>query len=141
MVSFEEGTGIPKSSSLNESLIRKYCIKLIASSRVRLITPHLVTEQIHTRSYNLSTDDKTTKILQDVCLGTQLLFVDITVSLELLAKRLRGQKVTAREKRKLKRTLNDIATLIPVTILMLLPVSSLTLLYNQHFHHSEVDLL
>ncbi|TYH70816.1 hypothetical protein ES332_D05G142700v1 [Gossypium tomentosum] len=92
-VSFEEGTGISKSSSLNESLIRKYCIKLIASSR-------------------------------DVCLGTQLLFVDITVSLELLAKQLRGQKVTAREKRKLKRTLNDIATLIPVTILMLLPVSA-----------------
>ncbi|KAG4146037.1 hypothetical protein ERO13_D05G132600v2 [Gossypium hirsutum] len=92
-VSLEEGTGISKSSSLNESLIRKYCIKLIASSR-------------------------------DVCLGTQLLFVDITVSLELLAKQLRGQKVTAREKRKLKRTLNDIATLIPVTILMLLPVSA-----------------
>ncbi|KAA3489273.1 Mitochondrial distribution and morphology 38 [Gossypium australe] len=92
-VSFEEGTGISKSSSLNESLIRKYCIKLIASSR-------------------------------DVCLGTQLLFVDITVSLELLAKQLCGQKVTAREKRKLKRTLNDIATLIPVTILMLLPVSA-----------------
>ncbi|PPR94950.1 hypothetical protein GOBAR_AA25713 [Gossypium barbadense] len=93
MVSFEEGTSISKSSSLNESLIRKYCIKLIASSR-------------------------------DVCLGTQLLFVDITVSLELLAKQLRGQKVTARERRKLKRTLNDIATLIPVTILMLLPVSA-----------------
>ncbi|KAG4199159.1 hypothetical protein ERO13_A05G128100v2 [Gossypium hirsutum] len=93
MVSFEEGTSISKSSSLNESLIRKYCIKLISSSR-------------------------------DVCLGTQLLFVDITVSLELLAKQLRGQKVTARERRKLKRTLNDIATLIPVTILMLLPVSA-----------------
>ncbi|KAE8699463.1 LETM1 and EF-hand domain-containing protein anon-60Da isoform 2 [Hibiscus syriacus] len=60
----------------------------------------------------------------DVWLGTQLLFVDLTVSLELLSKQLRGQKVTAREKRKLKRTLNDIATLIPVTILMLLPVSA-----------------
>ncbi|KAE8700663.1 hypothetical protein F3Y22_tig00110556pilonHSYRG00528 [Hibiscus syriacus] len=60
----------------------------------------------------------------DVWLGTQLLFVDLTVSLELLAKQLRGQKVTAREKRKLKRTLNDIATLIPVPILMLLAVSA-----------------
>ncbi|KAK8581207.1 hypothetical protein V6N12_071442 [Hibiscus sabdariffa] len=59
---------------------------------------------------------------KDVWLGTQLLFVDITASLELLAKQLRGQKVTAREKKKLKRTLNDIATLIPVTILMLLPI-------------------
>ncbi|WRX26357.1 hypothetical protein QQP08_018844 [Theobroma cacao] len=54
----------------------------------------------------------------------KLLFIDITVSLELLLKRLRGQKVTARDKRKLQRTLNDIATLIPVTILMLLPVSA-----------------
>ncbi|XWS20245.1 hypothetical protein CRYUN_Cryun31cG0083700 [Craigia yunnanensis] len=92
-VTFGEGTEIPKSNSLNESLIRKYSIKLISSS-------------------------------SDVCLGTQLLFIDIMVSLELLLKKLRGQKVTVREKRKLKRTLNDIATLIPVTILMLLPVSA-----------------
>ncbi|GMI82086.1 hypothetical protein HRI_001877900 [Hibiscus trionum] len=92
-VTFAEGTDTPKSNALHESLIRKYCTKLIASSF-------------------------------DVWLGTQLLFVDITVSVELLAKQLRGQKVTAREKRKLKRTLNDIATLIPVTILMLLPVSA-----------------
>ncbi|KAK6264116.1 hypothetical protein SCA6_019550 [Theobroma cacao] len=88
-----EGIDIPKSNSPNESLIRKYSIKLISSSF-------------------------------DVWLGTQLLFIDITVSLELLLKRLRGQKVTARDKRKLQRTLNDIATLIPVTILMLLPVSA-----------------
>ncbi|KAK8678761.1 hypothetical protein V6N13_144246 [Hibiscus sabdariffa] len=93
-VTFAEGTDIPKSNALHESLIRKYCTKLIASSF-------------------------------DVWLGTQLLFVDITASLELLAKQLRGQKVTAREKKKLKRTLNDIATLIPVTILMLLPVSAI----------------
>ncbi|GMI91811.1 hypothetical protein HRI_002850400 [Hibiscus trionum] len=92
-VTFAEGTDISKSTTLHESLIRKYCTKLFASSL-------------------------------DVWLGTQLLFVDITVSLELLAKQLQGQKVTAREKRKLKRTLNDIATLIPVTILMLLPVSA-----------------
>ncbi|XP_039017613.1 uncharacterized protein LOC120148606 [Hibiscus syriacus] len=92
-VTFAEGTDIPKSNTLHESLIRKCWTKLISSSF-------------------------------DVWLGTQLLFVDLTVSLELLAKQLRGQKVTAREKRKLKRTLNDIATLIPVTILMLLPVSA-----------------
>ncbi|XP_039006329.1 LETM1 domain-containing protein mdm28, mitochondrial-like isoform X2 [Hibiscus syriacus] len=91
-ITFAEGTDISKSNILHESLIRKYCTKLIASSH-------------------------------DVWLGTQLLFVDITFSLELLAKQLRGQKVTDREKRKLKRTLNDIATLIPVTVLMLLPVS------------------
>ncbi|OMO71164.1 LETM1-like protein [Corchorus olitorius] len=57
----------------------------------------------------------------DVWLGTQLLCIDIMASMELLLKQLCGQKLRAREKRKLKRTFNDIATLIPVTILMLIP--------------------
>ncbi|OMO66625.1 LETM1-like protein [Corchorus olitorius] len=60
----------------------------------------------------------------DVWLGTQLLCIDIMASMELLLKQLCGQKLRAREKRKLKRTFNDIATLIPVTILMLIPVSA-----------------
>lgn len=37
---------------------------------------------------------------------------------------MRGHNITKRERKKLKRTLHDIATLIPVTILMLLPVSA-----------------
>ncbi|XP_044497247.1 uncharacterized protein LOC123219377 [Mangifera indica] len=60
----------------------------------------------------------------DVWMGTQLLFLDISMSLELLLKQLRGHKVTVRERKKLQRTLNDIASLIPITILMLLPVSA-----------------
>lgn len=56
-------------------------------------------------------------------MGTQLLFIDIMVSVQLLRKQLHGQKITAREMKKLKRTLNDLATLVPITILMLLPVS------------------
>ncbi|KAH7565269.1 hypothetical protein JRO89_XS09G0177600 [Xanthoceras sorbifolium] len=61
----------------------------------------------------------------DVWMGTQLLFVDIMVSLELLLKQLHGYKITTRERKKLKRTLNDIATLVPITVLMLLPVSAI----------------
>ncbi|XP_043818026.1 uncharacterized protein LOC110626628 isoform X2 [Manihot esculenta] len=60
----------------------------------------------------------------DVWMGTQLLFVDIMDALELLSKQLRGQRVSRRERRKLQRILTDIATLIPITILMLLPVSA-----------------
>lgn len=56
-------------------------------------------------------------------MGTQLLFVDTSETLRFLVKKLFGHKVTQREKGKMKRTLCDIATLIPVTILMLLPVS------------------
>lgn len=56
-------------------------------------------------------------------MGTRLLFVDIMIAVELFFKQLRGQKVKKRERHKLKRTLNDMASLVPVTILMLLPVS------------------
>ncbi|KAK4428126.1 hypothetical protein Salat_1581600 [Sesamum alatum] len=60
----------------------------------------------------------------DVGIGTQLLFVDISDTLRFLVKKLCGYKVTKRETGKMRRTLADIATLIPITILMLLPVSA-----------------
>ncbi|KAA8541765.1 hypothetical protein F0562_022917 [Nyssa sinensis] len=60
----------------------------------------------------------------DIWMGTQLLFIDILDALGLLMKQLRGRKVTKRERKKIERTVADIATLIPVTILMLLPVSA-----------------
>lgn len=55
-------------------------------------------------------------------MGTQLLCIDVLVALKLFMKQLRGQKVTKRERKKIERALADIATLVPVTILMLLPV-------------------
>nr|XP_004302877.2 PREDICTED: uncharacterized protein LOC101310236 isoform X2 [Fragaria vesca subsp. vesca] len=60
----------------------------------------------------------------DVWMGTHLLFIDLMSALELLLKQLRGHKISRRERNKLQRTLNDITSLIPVTILMLLPVSA-----------------
>ncbi|XP_024177530.1 uncharacterized protein LOC112183395 isoform X1 [Rosa chinensis] len=60
----------------------------------------------------------------DVWMGTHLLFIDLMSALELLLKQLRGHKVSRRERNKLQRTLNDITSLVPVTILMLLPVSA-----------------
>lgn len=63
-------------------------------------------------------------VLKDLWMGTQLLVVDISCALKLVLKQFHGHEVTIRERKKLKRTLNDIITLIPVTILMLLPVST-----------------
>lgn len=60
----------------------------------------------------------------NVWMGTQLLFIDVLDVVGLLKKQLRGCKVTEREKKKIKRTLADFATLVPVIILMLLPVSA-----------------
>ena len=62
-------------------------------------------------------------------MGTQLLFTDIRVAAELLVNQLRGYQVAERERKKLKRTLNDISSLIPVTILMLRPVSTLSIVF------------
>lgn len=57
-------------------------------------------------------------------MGTQLLFIDILDSLRLLAKKLCGHKVTKRERRKMQKTATDVVTLVPITILMLIPVSA-----------------
>lgn len=62
-------------------------------------------------------------------MGTQLLFTDLMVAKELLLNQLRGHRVAERERKRLKRTLNDMASLIPVTILMLLPVSTYLIIF------------
>lgn len=53
-----------------------------------------------------------------------LLFMDIMVALELLVKQAHGFKASRSHKKRLERTMTDIIVLIPVTILMLLPVST-----------------
>lgn len=60
----------------------------------------------------------------DIWMGTELLFTDVSDALGLLIKQLKGRRLTKREKKKMKRTLGDIATLVPITILMLIPVSA-----------------
>ncbi|XP_076925315.1 uncharacterized protein LOC143588092 [Bidens hawaiensis] len=60
----------------------------------------------------------------DIWMGTRLLFIDVRDAFGLLVKQLSGNKITNRERGKINRTLNDIATLIPITILMLIPVSA-----------------
>nr|XP_043623924.1 uncharacterized protein LOC122595596 [Erigeron canadensis] len=60
----------------------------------------------------------------DIWMGTQLLFIDVRDISRLLVKQLCGNKLTSRERGKINRTLNDIATLVPITILMLIPVSA-----------------
>ncbi|KAK7255432.1 hypothetical protein RIF29_28841 [Crotalaria pallida] len=61
---------------------------------------------------------------EDLWMGTQLLFIDIKVVLELFVRQLHGCKASRSQRKRLERTLTDIIVLIPVTILMLLPVST-----------------
>nr|GEX58776.1 LETM1-like protein [Tanacetum cinerariifolium] len=71
--------------------------------------------------------DSTKKLVtvsNDIWMGTQLLFIDVKDAFGLLVKQLRGNKITNRERGKIDRTLNDLANLVPITILMLIPVSA-----------------
>lgn len=62
---------------------------------------------------------------QDVLQGTQLLAIDVAAAMELLRRAIIGDELTEKEKQALRRTLTDLASVIPIGFLMLLPVSIL----------------
>ncbi|XP_027366329.1 uncharacterized protein LOC113872737 isoform X3 [Abrus precatorius] len=60
----------------------------------------------------------------DVWQGTQLLAIDVAVAMGLLRRALIGDELTEKEKKTLKRTLTDMASVVPIGVLMLLPVTA-----------------
>ncbi|MED6118878.1 hypothetical protein PIB30_006667 [Stylosanthes scabra] len=60
----------------------------------------------------------------DLWMGTRLLLMDIKVAFKLLAKQAHGFKASRSQRRRLARTFTDVIVLIPMTILMLLPVTT-----------------
>ncbi|KAJ4830057.1 hypothetical protein Tsubulata_009671 [Turnera subulata] len=61
---------------------------------------------------------------QDVLQGTQLLAIDVAAAMELLRRALIGDELTEKEKKALRRTLTDLASVVPIGFLMLLPVTA-----------------
>lgn len=61
--------------------------------------------------------------MQDVWQGTQLLAIDVSAAATLLKRAASGDELTEKEKKALRRTLTDLASVIPIGFLMLLPVS------------------
>ncbi|KAF3790537.1 LETM1 and EF-hand domain-containing protein anon-60Da, partial [Nymphaea thermarum] len=59
----------------------------------------------------------------DVWQGTQLLAIDVAAATVLLKRVITGDEITEKEKKALQRTVTDLASVIPIGILMLLPVS------------------
>lgn len=68
--------------------------------------------------------DPPSPYLQDAWRGTKLLGSDVAAALGLLQRGARGQSLSAREQRFLKRTLTDVASVIPIGIVMLLPITA-----------------
>ncbi|KAK7847588.1 hypothetical protein CFP56_006465 [Quercus suber] len=60
----------------------------------------------------------------DVLQGTQLLAIDVAASMGLLRRALVGDELTEKEKKVFKRTMTDLASVVPIGILMLLPVTA-----------------
>ncbi|CAI6004516.1 unnamed protein product [Closterium sp. NIES-64] len=59
----------------------------------------------------------------DAWRGTQLLSTDVAVAMKMLQRAALGQPLTDREAKVLKRTLTDMASVIPIGILMLIPMT------------------
>ncbi|XP_058088791.1 uncharacterized protein LOC131235589 isoform X3 [Magnolia sinica] len=60
----------------------------------------------------------------DVWQGTQLLAIDVAAAAGLLRRALMGDELTEKEKKALQRTITDLASVVPIGILMLLPVTA-----------------
>ncbi|CAI7814664.1 unnamed protein product [Closterium sp. NIES-54] len=59
----------------------------------------------------------------DAWRGTQLLSTDVAVAMKMLQRAALGQPLTDREAKVLKRTLTDVASVIPIGVLMLIPMT------------------
>ncbi|XVF55788.1 hypothetical protein PTKIN_Ptkin06aG0065100 [Pterospermum kingtungense] len=68
--------------------------------------------------------DKIKETSTDVLQGTQLLAIDVAAAMELLRRALTGDELAEKEKKALRRTLTDLASVVPIGVLMLLPVTA-----------------
>ncbi|XP_009372535.2 uncharacterized protein LOC103961683 isoform X1 [Pyrus x bretschneideri] len=68
--------------------------------------------------------DKLKQASTDVWQGTQLLAIDVGAAMGLLRRVLIGDELTEKEKKVLQRTLTDLASVVPIGVLMLLPVTA-----------------
>lgn len=68
--------------------------------------------------------DKLKETSTDVWQGTQLLAIDVAAAMGLLRRVVIGDELTEKEKQTLRRTLTDLASVVPIGFLMLLPVTA-----------------
>ncbi|CAN1277504.1 hypothetical protein LINPERPRIM_LOCUS16342 [Linum perenne] len=71
-----------------------------------------------------SSVEKLKETSMNVLQGTQLLAIDVGAAMGLVSRSLVGDELTSKEKRALQRTVTDVASVVPIGILMLLPVTA-----------------
>ncbi|WOL02491.1 hypothetical protein Cni_G11210 [Canna indica] len=90
-----------------------------ASAKFHMLVPGPKKENIIAKSM-----EKIKETTTDVWQGTQLLAVDLSAAVALMKRAATGDELTEKEKRALRRTLTDLASVIPIGFLMLLPVTA-----------------
>nr|GMC84407.1 uncharacterized protein LOC109149932 isoform X3 [Ipomoea batatas]GMC86226.1 uncharacterized protein LOC109149932 isoform X3 [Ipomoea batatas] len=106
---------VKRSADWNESEEEE--IQMAAQSAQ--LVPHQKKENIIGKSL-----EKLKETSTDVLQGTQLLAIDVAAAMELLKRAIIGDELTEKEKQALRRTLTDLASVIPIGFLMLLPVTA-----------------
>ncbi|KAE9619579.1 hypothetical protein Lalb_Chr02g0154741 [Lupinus albus] len=69
--------------------------------------------------------DKLKETGMDIWQGTLLLGIDVAAAMVLVRRSLIGDELTEKEKETLKRTFTDMASVVPIAILMLLPITAI----------------
>ncbi|KAJ1388758.1 LETM1-like [Sesbania bispinosa] len=116
--------GCPKSNSQNSSILEEAPISATSNKKTHGKGCCIDKSNPLRESFIKRHSIKLASTSANLWMGTLLLFIDIMVALELLVRQAHGCKASRSQKKRLERTMTDIIVLIPVTILMLLPVTA-----------------
>ncbi|XP_047174379.1 uncharacterized protein LOC124842015 isoform X2 [Vigna umbellata] len=116
--------GCPEINFRNSSTFKKASVSAITSKKTYEKDSDIDKSNTQPQNFIKRYIIKLASTSADIWMGTVLLFIDISVALELLSRQMHGCKPSGSQRKRLNRTLSDIIVLIPVTILMLLPVTA-----------------
>ncbi|ESW07647.1 hypothetical protein PHAVU_010G146900 [Phaseolus vulgaris] len=116
--------GCPESNFRNSCIFKKASVSAITSKKTHEKDSCIDKSNPQRENFIKRFMIKLASTSADLWMGTVLLFIDIMVALELLSRQMHGCKPSGSQRKRLNRTLTDIIVLIPVTILMLLPLTA-----------------
>ncbi|KAH1202959.1 Phospholipid-transporting ATPase 2 [Glycine max] len=119
--------GCPKNNFQNSCIFNKAPISAITNKKTYEEDTCVDKSNPQHESFIKRYSIKLASTSADLWMGIVLLFIDIMIALEILVRQVHGCKASGSQRKRLNRTMTDIIVLIPVTILMLIPVSTFTL--------------
>ncbi|KAH1052186.1 hypothetical protein AAZX31_08G200200 [Glycine max] len=116
--------GCPKNNFQNSCIFNKAPISAITNKKTYEEDTCVDKSNPQHESFIKRYSIKLASTSADLWMGIVLLFIDIMVALEILVRQVHGCKASGSQRKRLNRTMTDIIVLIPVTILMLIPVTA-----------------